>query len=77
VLDQIIGRRSQAERRDRPLLRPRIPIEREGNPLRAAVSLRLTITDAHLDWKGTRVGFELARDGQDATRVRFYHQGLA
>jgi uncharacterized protein YndB with AHSA1/START domain len=35
----------------------------------------LEITQAHEDWNGTRVGCQLAADGQAATRVRFYHTG--
>ena len=34
----------------------------------------LELVDAHEDWLGTRVGFELAGDG-DATTVRFRHTG--
>jgi uncharacterized protein YndB with AHSA1/START domain len=33
------------------------------------------ITRAHPDWVGTRVGCELSPDGENRTRVRFYHTG--
>jgi len=35
----------------------------------------LEMTKADSDWVGTRVGCELQPEGQDATRVRFYHRG--
>jgi uncharacterized protein YndB with AHSA1/START domain len=35
----------------------------------------LQITQAHPDWMGTLVGCELSPEGNDATRVRFYHTG--
>ena len=38
-------------------------------------AFELLLTDAHEDWAGTRVGCELALDGNVATRVRFYHTG--
>ena len=40
-----------------------------------ASAFELEMTDAHPDWLGTRVGCELAADGENATRVRFYHRG--
>jgi uncharacterized protein YndB with AHSA1/START domain len=38
-------------------------------------AFELLLTNAHEDWAGTRVGCELAPDGDVATRVRFYHTG--
>jgi uncharacterized protein YndB with AHSA1/START domain len=35
----------------------------------------LEITAAHPDWMNTRVGCELAPQGRESTRVRFYHTG--
>lgn len=35
----------------------------------------LELTTAHPDWMRTRVGCELRPDGENATRVRFYHTG--
>jgi uncharacterized protein YndB with AHSA1/START domain len=35
----------------------------------------LQMTQAHEDWKGTRVGCTLTSDGHTATRVFFYHKG--
>ncbi|HSR51053.1 MAG TPA: SRPBCC domain-containing protein [Acidobacteriota bacterium] len=35
----------------------------------------LHLTDAHKDWQGTRVGFELEAQGDGATQVRFHHLG--
>jgi hypothetical protein len=38
----------------------------------------LEITEAHPDWLGTRVGYELIVEGAEearVTRVRFYHAG--
>ena len=40
-----------------------------------ASEFELEMTDAHPDWLGTRVGCELAPEGEDGTRVRFYHRG--
>lgn len=38
-------------------------------------AFELTITEAHPDWLGTRVGCDIEPDGASATRVRFYHKG--
>jgi uncharacterized protein YndB with AHSA1/START domain len=38
-------------------------------------SFELQITEAHPDWIGTRVGFQLNDENQSSTRVRFYHTG--
>jgi uncharacterized protein YndB with AHSA1/START domain len=38
-------------------------------------AFELLITQAHPDWMGTRVGFQLEPEGQAITRVRFYHTG--
>ena len=38
-------------------------------------AFELVITVADSDWTGTRVTFELAPTGRDATRVRFSHTG--
>jgi uncharacterized protein YndB with AHSA1/START domain len=38
-------------------------------------TFELQMTDAHPDWMGTRVGCELAPEGNGTTRVRFYHTG--
>lgn len=38
-------------------------------------TFELQMTSAHSDWMGTRVGCELAGEGDGATRVRFYHTG--
>jgi uncharacterized protein YndB with AHSA1/START domain len=38
-------------------------------------SFELQIIQAHPDWMGTVVGCDLAAEGKDATRVRFYHTG--
>jgi uncharacterized protein YndB with AHSA1/START domain len=35
----------------------------------------LTLTSAHPDWMGTRVGCHLELENQNVTRVRFYHTG--
>jgi uncharacterized protein YndB with AHSA1/START domain len=38
-------------------------------------TFELQMTEAHLDWMGTRVGCELSPEGSNGTRVRFYHTG--
>jgi uncharacterized protein YndB with AHSA1/START domain len=38
-------------------------------------SFELQIMQAHPDWMGTLVGCDLAPEGDEATRVRFYHTG--
>ena len=38
-------------------------------------AFELTLTDAHEDWLGTRVGCQLEPDGASGTRIRFYHTG--
>jgi uncharacterized protein YndB with AHSA1/START domain len=38
-------------------------------------TFELQMTEAHPDWMGTRVGCELAPEGNNVTRVRFYHTG--
>lgn len=38
-------------------------------------AFELVLTQAHEDWKGTRVGCELEAEGQAGTRVRFHHTG--
>ena len=38
-------------------------------------TFELQMTSAHSDWMGTRVGCELAVEGDGATRVRFYDTG--
>ena len=43
-----------------------------GDPGKA---FEFTITDAHEDWQGTRVGCELKSAANGSTQVRFYHTG--
>ncbi|HXW54754.1 MAG TPA: SRPBCC domain-containing protein [Candidatus Cybelea sp.] len=38
-------------------------------------AFELLMTQAHEDWKGTRVGCQLEPDGTSGTLVRFYHAG--
>ena len=38
-------------------------------------AFEITMTRAHADWMGTRVGFQLDAEGQNLTRMRFYHAG--
>ncbi|HWW15488.1 MAG TPA: SRPBCC domain-containing protein [Candidatus Dormibacteraeota bacterium] len=38
-------------------------------------AFELQITEAHPDWMGTRVGFQLEPESPTVTRVRFYHMG--
>ena len=39
-----------------------------------AIEFEMTDTDPMPDWRGTRVGARLSREG-DATRLHFYHRG--
>jgi uncharacterized protein YndB with AHSA1/START domain len=38
-------------------------------------AFEFTISDAHKDWQGTRVGCELKPNSNGSTQVRFYHTG--